>query len=106
MTVHLNIIEVNTAPTNYELSQNYPNPFNPETVIRYQTIENGYVELAIFNLLGEKVRVVLNEIQSAGAYEVRWNGTDNNKNPLSSGIYLYRLTSGAFNYTKKMILLR
>jgi len=94
------------VPAEFKLSQNYPNPFNPETVIRYQTIENGYVELAIFNLLGEKVRVVLNEIQSAGAYEVRWNGTDNNNNPLSSGIYLYRLTSGAFNYTKKMILLR
>ena len=99
-------VESNSISLDFKLFQNYPNPFNPETIIKYQVTNNGYVELSVFNLLGEKVRVVLNEIQPAGTYEVRWNGTDNNNNPLSSGIYLYRLTSGAFNYTKKMILLR
>lgn len=93
-------------PSEFALSQNYPNPFNPETVIRYQTTHNGYVELSVFNLLGEKVKKIVSETQPAGSYEVRWDGTDNHNNLQSSGVYIYRLTSGTFTHTKKMILLR
>lgn len=93
-------------PTDFELSQNYPNPFNPETVIKYKILQNGEVELAIFNLLGQKVRVLVNEVHVAGSYEVRWNGTDDLGNLLSSGVYVYRLKAGDVIRTNKMLLLR
>lgn len=93
-------------PTDFSLSQNYPNPFNPQTVIKYRTASEGRVELVIFNLLGEKVRVMVNEIQSAGAYESLWDGTDSRGNAVSSGVYIYRLTSGTFRRAARMVLLR
>ena len=96
----------NGIPSGFELSQNYPNPFNPETVITYQLSQNGRVELAVYNLLGQKVRVLLNEIKSVGTYEARWEGTNDHGEVVSSGVYIYRLQFGEFERTKKMIFLR
>jgi hypothetical protein len=93
-------------PLSFELLQNYPNPFNPETVIEYQTKLDGPVELAVYNLSGEKVRVLVNEIHPAGNYKTRWNGTDDSGNRVSSGMYFYRLKSGNFVLSKKMVLLQ
>ncbi|MFQ5640548.1 MAG: T9SS type A sorting domain-containing protein, partial [bacterium] len=94
------------VPTEYTLAQNYPNPFNPETVIQYQTPRGGQVELAIFNLLGQKVRLLVNEEQPAGSYSVSWRGVDDLGNRVPSGVYVYRLTGGGVMRVKKMILLR
>lgn len=94
------------VPSQFSLEQNYPNPFNPETVIKYQTTESSRIELAVYNLLGQKVRVLINEVKPAGSYEARWNGANDLGKVVSSGVYIYRLQSDNFERTKKMIFLR
>lgn len=88
-------------PTVFSLSQNYPNPFNPTTVVRYGLPKDARVSLEVYNVLGQKVAVVVNEEQKAGFYEVSVNAIQ-----WSSGVYFYRLTAGDFIETKKMQLLR
>lgn len=103
--------EDGTAPREYALHQNYPNPFNPETAISYQLSPKGQaavsqVKLAIYNLLGQKVRTLVNTRQPAGRYEVNWDGRDENGAEVSGGIYFYRLSAGDFQQARKMVLLR
>lgn len=88
-------------PENYELSQNFPNPFNPNTVIVYHLPIIGAVTLKVFDILGNEVATLVDEYKPAGSYEVEFNASG-----LSSGIYFYKLHSGSFIETKKMILLR
>ena len=87
------------------LNGNYPNPFNPETTISYDIKDAGNVRLDVFNVKGQLVRTLVNTDQAAGRYRVVFNGRDNNGNPLSSGIYLYRFTSGNYTNTRKMMLM-
>lgn len=82
------------------LYQNYPNPFNPETVIKYKLSANCEVSLIVYDVLGNEVSVLVNEKQNAGEYSVEFNG-----NNLSSGIYFYKLHSGIFEETRKMVLI-
>ncbi len=93
-------------PTNFKLMQNYPNPFNPETIIEYLVPENGSVELSIYNMLGQKVRTLVSGVRQAGTYQVHWDGTDNNGNRVSSGVYLYSLRGTNALITKKMVLMK
>lgn len=88
------------------LQQNYPNPFNPVTDIAYRIPEADRVELAVYNLLGERVKTLVNRRQAAGEYRVPWNGTDDYGRAVASGVYLYRLTAGKFVLSRKMLLLR
>ena len=88
------------------LHQNYPNPFNPTTTISYQLPENCKVELTVYNLKGQKVKQLVSDQLSAGQNSVVWNGTDENNKSVSSGIYFYKLKTGNFEKTKKMILMR
>ncbi len=85
----------------YELSQNYPNPFNPTTKIKYTIPKIGHVKLTIYDQLGQKVTELINEVQSAGRYEVNFNAEK-----LSSGVYFYRIETGKFNSVKKMMILK
>lgn len=94
------------VPMNYSLGQNYPNPFNPETVIRYELQETSQVELVIYNILGEEIRTLINQRQDAGPHQKRWDGTNDTGLQAPSGIYLYRLRTGNFIQTKRMVLLR
>jgi hypothetical protein len=87
------------TPQDFELSQNYPNPFNPITQIRYAIPTACQVRLEIYNLLGQKVAVLVDEYQQVGQKSVNWEAKD-----LSSGIYFYKLTAGDFTATKKMVL--
>ncbi len=91
----------NAIPDQYELDQNYPNPFNPSTTIRYKVAKEGLVTLKVYNLLGQEVATLVNELQVSGSYEVTFDARS-----LSSGIYFYTLTSGNFVSTKKMILMK
>ena len=92
-------------PLSFRLEQNFPNPFNANTLIRYQVPEHGYVELRVYNLLGNEVNVLVNEKQAAGFYTVEWNGQNFQGKTLSSGVYIYQLKAKQTIITKKMILL-
>jgi len=91
-------------PTAYQLFPNFPNPFNPSTKIRFDLPEKSITILKIYNLLGQEVRTLVNEIKKAGSYEIIWNGLDNFGKKPSSGIYLYRLETDGFKQTNKMLL--
>jgi hypothetical protein len=103
-------------PDDFSLFQNHPNPFlsaaksrlagNPETEIRFALPEAGHAVLKIFNLMGEEIRTLADEQREAGYHHIRWDGKDNNGNPVASGVYLYQLRAGNFSQVKKMSLLR
>jgi hypothetical protein len=99
----ISIKDDNNAPFTYSLSQNYPNPFNPSTIIKYSVAEAGQVELRIYNILGQEVMTLVNEIKNAGSYEVKFNAAGMN---LSSGVYLYRIKAGSYVQTKKLMLIK
>jgi hypothetical protein len=94
------------SPAAYALENNYPNPFNRSTVIGYQTPSSGWVKVEIYNLLGQKVRTLVNEYRPAGKYTVEWDGLNQNGEEVSSGIYFYRLSAQGFSQTKKMTFLK
>jgi choice-of-anchor C domain-containing protein len=96
----------NVPRLSFTLEQNYPNPFNPETTILYELPHAGQVEIAIFNLLGERVRLLVNQRQAAGQYRILWDGRNENGKSMPSGVYLYRLRAGEFVQTRKMILMQ
>ncbi|MCK4384626.1 MAG: S8 family serine peptidase [candidate division Zixibacteria bacterium] len=93
-------------PTRYELFQNYPNPFNPQTKIRYYLPEATWVNLTIYNLLGQRVRTLVDEYQNAGAKAMFWDGKDEKGNQVASGIYFHQLKTEEFSQTRKMVLIR
>jgi hypothetical protein len=104
--VTLGALNIQTTPTEFALRQNFPNPFNPETTIKYDLADAGRVELRIYNMVGQVVRTLVNERQSAGRYSIRWDGKDDRGLSVSSGIYFYRLTSEKFSDVKKLMLLK
>jgi hypothetical protein len=93
-------------PSYYRLECNYPNPFNPETTIKYDLPRMSKVTLVVYNLLGEKIRTIVDEHQSAGSYAVIWDGTDEFQKFVSSGLYFYRINADDYIETRKMLLLR
>lgn len=88
------------------LNQNYPNPFNPETTINFKLSDHGNVKLNIYNVKGQLIKTLANENKASGDYSIKWDGKDNNGKKVASGIYLYKIKSGNFSSTKKMILLK
>ncbi|MCL5030085.1 MAG: SpaA isopeptide-forming pilin-related protein [Bacteroidetes bacterium] len=88
-------------PTKYQLNQNYPNPFNPTTTIRYDLPKAGFVKITVYNILGQEIRVLVNEEKNPGVYEIKFDAKY-----LASGIYFYTIRTGDFIQSKKMILLR
>jgi hypothetical protein len=93
-------------PDRFDLRQNYPNPFNPACNIEYSLPKGSHVSLSIYNILGQKVRTLVNEYQSAGYKSVRWDGKDNLGREVTSGIYFDRIKAGDFVQAKKMVLIR
>jgi len=93
-------------PISYILNQNYPNPFNPTTNIEYSIPVKGFVKLQIFDILGRSVAILVDDVQNAGVYHATWTGKTGNGIPMSSGVYFYRLQSGAFSKTERMLLLK
>lgn len=89
------------SPTKISIDQNYPNPFNPTTQINYSLSSNSYVDINVYNLLGEEVETLVSEFHNAGNYSV-WFSSQN----LVSGIYLYKITSNNYTITKKMLLIK
>jgi fibronectin-binding autotransporter adhesin len=94
-------------PTAYNLSQNYPNPFNPSTLINFDLPKQSAVTLEIYDVLGQKVKTLVNgETMDPGYYKVTWNGTNQYGSPVSSGIYFYRIVADKFTSLKKMMFLK
>lgn len=97
------------VPVDFNLAQNYPNPFNPSTTIHYtipQDVNFTQVRLEIFNVLGQKVRTLVEQELSAGSYTVVWNGKNDFGKSVPSGFYIYRLQAGEFSAMKKMVLMQ
>ena len=95
-----------TLPNRFGLKQNYPNPFNPTTEIAFTLDQTADVNLSIYNMLGQKVRTLTNGSKNAGTHTLQWNGLDEMGQNVSTGIYLYRLTSGSKSITKKMAFMK
>lgn len=98
--------EKNLFPKAYQLEQNYPNPFNPTTRIKFSLPEANFVNLSIYNLLGQKIKVLVNESLQPGFYEKIWDGTDDFDVKMASGIYVYLLSANSYRNSKKLILLK
>ena len=94
-------LEQGNIPNNYTLKQNYPNPFNPATTIEFGIPESEFVTIAVYNMLGEKVNLIVNKELSAGKYKVKWDAQN-----LPTGIYIYTLKAREFYLSNKMILIR
>ena len=111
-----NVIGINQIsseiPSGFSMDQNYPNPFNPNTKIRYSIPENNFVELKVYDAMGQMVQTLVNETQTAGTYEVNFDAQNVNGIALSSGIYYYKLSAGSagnavsFVETKRMLMLK
>jgi len=96
----------NEMPQHFELCQNYPNPFNFSTSIKYQLPEASDVKLEIYNLLGQRIRTLVDQSQPPGSYLIRWDGADDFNQPVGSGVCLYQLKTKNSIKTNKLIILR
>ena len=100
------VLDIQSTPTEFSLLQNFPNPFNPETTIQYNLAESADVTLHIYNVVGQVVRTLVAERQSAGRYRVQWSGMDDRNVPVSSGIYFYEIRAGKNKDVRKLMLLK
>jgi hypothetical protein len=98
--------QTDTEPQSFDLEQNYPNPFNSGTVIRFALPVSEQIELALYNLAGQKVQTLVQGQRPAGAYTVRWDGRDADGRALASGMYFYRLSANGKSTIRKLLLLR
>jgi hypothetical protein len=95
------LLSSSELPSKFNLAQNYPNPFNPSTTISFSLPSKSFVSLKIFDVVGREVKTLVSQELSAGNYKQQWNA-----NGMPSGVYFYRLQSGSFTETKKLILLK
>ena len=93
--------EGDIIPNKFVIFQNYPNPFNPTTEIRFEVPVSGFVSLKVYNVLGREIATIVNEQKNPGAYSVQWNASAQ-----PSGVYYYRMLTGSFSETKKLVLVR
>ncbi|HBZ01963.1 MAG TPA: hypothetical protein DEO84_11660 [candidate division Zixibacteria bacterium] len=98
--------EESQLPDAFFLSQNYPNPFNPTTVISYGLPQDSRVKVEIYNLLGQKIKTLVNGLEKAGYKSLIWDGKDTAGKAVSSGVYFYRIDAGSFQASKKMMMLK
>ena len=93
-------------PTVFALRQNYPNPFNPTTVIQYALPKSSLVKIEVYNILGQRVRALVEEEQEPGYKMIQWDGKDDGGVEVSSGVYFYKIEAGDFVECRKMTLLK
>jgi hypothetical protein len=83
------------------LNQNYPNPFNPSTTIKFSVPQSGFVKIVVYDLAGSELETLVNQSMNAGSYEVNFDASD-----LASGVYIYRMIAGDYNFARKMSVLK
>ena len=98
--------QAETVPNDFNVIQNNPNPFNPVTTLRYKLPRESFVNITIYNMLGNLVNNLVSQKQIAGYKSVQWNATNNQGQPVSAGVYFYTIQAGEYRQTKKMILLK
>ena len=98
--------ELDNISMSFKLHNNYPNPFNPNTTIKYELSKADNIHLAIYNIKGQLIKVLVDEKQDMGYYDIIWDGTDENGEELASGLYIYQLISDEHTENKKMLLLK
>ena len=106
LDIQTGIDEEGLLPTAFELEQNFPNPFNPQTTIAFSVPEASRVRLVIFNLLGQKIITLVDDILPPGRRDVVWYGRDQSGRDVSSGIYFYHLSADDYSETRKMVLMK
>jgi hypothetical protein len=106
VTTSLNVNGTGLVPEVYALHQNYPNPFNPTTQIQYDLPEESYVSINIYDLMGRKIRSLVNTHQDPGYRSIHWDATSDLGQPVSAGMYIYMIQAGEFRQTRKMVLLK
>jgi hypothetical protein len=94
------------VPETYTLHQNFPNPFNPTTTIRYDIPEQAMVNISIYNILGQRVRELVDTEHTPGYYRIVWDGTNGYGRAVSSGMYIYRITAGEYSSVKRLLLIK
>ena len=94
------------VPEVFALHQNYPNPFNPHTNIKYDLPDSEFVKIIIYDVMGRKIRTLVNEYQDSGYRNIIWNANDDLGRLVSAGMYIYTIQAGEFRQTKKMLLLK
>ena len=97
---------IGNNPDQFVLAQNYPNPFNPETSIVYNLPRAGNVSIQIYNIVGQRVRTLVNTFQTSGAHTIKWDAKNDQGIGVPTGMYIYRIATGEFTSTKRMLLLR
>jgi len=102
----LAISNFNTLLDRFVLKDNYPNPFNPLTLISYELPSDILVNITIYDMIGKKVKTLVNSLQTAGYKSIKWDATNDRNEPVSAGVYLYTIEAGDYSQTKKMVLLK
>ena len=93
-------------PNKFELYQNYPNPFNSETIIEFDLPFDSWVSLKIYNVLGQEVKTLVDELKRAGKHKVVWDGRNEEGSPVTSGIYFCKMVAGTFAKSIKVVLVK
>jgi len=102
----LSVDPLSLVPEVFALHQNYPNPFNPTTQIRYDLPLDEYVTVIIYDVMGRKIKSLINTNQEAGYRSITWDATNDLGQPVSAGMYIYTIQAGEFRKTRKMVLLK
>lgn len=97
---------ISISPEKHTLYQNYPNPFNPNTTLSYTLSQAGFVNITIYDMAGNTIKTITNGSQNAGLKKVDWNATNDNNEPVSAGLYIYKMQANEFTKTMKMLLLK
>ena len=97
-------INLLSVPEEYKMSVNFPNPFNPSTTVQYAVPQTSHVSIEIYNMLGQSVRILVDEVKTAGYHTVQWDGRNEAGDTVSSGTYLYKMQAGEFVQTQKMVM--
>ena len=107
VTITSGSVKISTPPESYTLWNNTPNPFNPSTTISYELPEQAHITLTVYNLLGQEIIRLVDQMQQPGRYHTVWSGIDAQDHAVASGLYLYRLNSSTgYSETRRMTLLK
>jgi len=107
VSIYINKLNDNNLANNYKLFPAYPNPCNPSTTIQYNIPAKCFVNLKIYDIKGNLIKIITNENKSAGQYKIEWHGLDSNNNQVGNGLYFFNLTtSTGFTQTQRIVLLK